>query len=275
MVRLLDDSGGADSPEVSHFTFERPAIQNQLDYASEYNVAAPGGLYLARQQNCTAAVIALPSIRSFDDLRISVHIDTRDRTPDEVIRAIELACFWGSAKSSGDILTLMHQHSVLCAISRQILQLIGGDRWAAAERDVENSDNYNIEILSKAVSRRQEEDGIAEALVNETAQLAEATLSVRINRLIKCAKKYRLLPPDTPDGNESDSTTWLTELALRLASNPIGVVTWAGLHLRPGITHLLEAPTLVRAARLLVIATDHYLESHTAPGELFAGWDWL
>ena len=67
---------------------------------------------------------------------------------------------------------------------------------------------------------------------------------------------------------------WLSELALRLASNPAVVEEWAGEKLHAGTTRLLEAPTLARAARFLVIATDRHLQSRTAPGERYASWGW-
>ena len=67
---------------------------------------------------------------------------------------------------------------------------------------------------------------------------------------------------------------WLSELALRLASNPAVVEDWAGEELRTGTTRLLAVPTLARAARFLVIATDRHLQSRAAPGELYASWGW-
>jgi hypothetical protein len=67
---------------------------------------------------------------------------------------------------------------------------------------------------------------------------------------------------------------WLSELALRLASDPANVEAWAGERLRAGVTRLLEVPTLARAARFVVLATDHYLQSQIAPGELYVGWRW-
>ena len=67
---------------------------------------------------------------------------------------------------------------------------------------------------------------------------------------------------------------WLSELALRLASNPAVVEEWAGEGLRAGTMRLLEVPTLARVARFLVIATDRHLQSRVAPGELYASWGW-
>lgn len=271
-VRLIDDSGNAIPPEVSHFSFDKPAVRKRLEPAPEYDVSAPGGLYVARQENFRAAVIALPKISTLDDLKWSVHIDARGRSADEVIDAVQLGAAWGSAKSSGDILSLRNRRKVLHAITRHILLLVGGGRWAAAEAEVENGGDLGI--LKRAVSRRADEVGIAAALALETAQLSAARLEARITRVADLAMSFHLLPKDAPGGPEPETSGWIAEFALRLASSPRDAGVWAGPNLRSGVTRLLDVPTLARAARFLVIATDRHLQSHAAPGELYASWCW-
>jgi hypothetical protein len=72
----------------------------------------------------------------------------------------------------------------------------------------------------------------------------------------------------------TEEPEWLVELALRLASDPSEVVEWAGQNVHFGLMRLLELPTLARAARFLVIATDHYLKSRAESGDLYASWKW-
>jgi hypothetical protein len=272
VLRLIDDSGEAEAPEVLHFTFERPAVGKRLESGPVFAVSAPGGLYVAQQRDFTAAVIALPTIRNFADLRWSVHIGVRERSPNSVIHAIELGHLWGAAKSSGDILSVRNRLTVLNAITHQILLLIGGDRWGTAEREFESGGD--LDVLQQAVSKRPEELGIAAALAHETVQLAAATLETRIRRLAELAASSRLLAPGWLGGTVPDSPSWIAEFALRLASSPKDAATWGGSHLRTGVTRLMEAPTLARAARFLVIATDRHLQSRAAPGELYASWSW-
>ena len=38
--------------------------------------------------------------------------------------------------------------------------------------------------------------------------------------------------------------------------------------------HIMDVPTIARAARFLVLATDYHLKSRTASDELYAGWGW-
>ena len=54
IVQLIDDSGRTEVPRVSHYTLEKPAAEVNLDFAGEYEVSAPGGLYLARQGSFSA-----------------------------------------------------------------------------------------------------------------------------------------------------------------------------------------------------------------------------
>jgi hypothetical protein len=59
-----------------------------------------------------------------------------------------------------------------------------------------------------------------------------------------------------------------------MASDPMTLGAWAGEHLDTGIKKLLEAPTLARAARFLVLAVDQQSQPTAAVGEIYAGWGW-
>jgi hypothetical protein len=71
-----------------------------------------------------------------------------------------------------------------------------------------------------------------------------------------------------------ENPAWLTELALRLASDPAHVEAWAGEHLRSGLARLLDLSTLARAARFVVLATEDRLNPTSALGELDARRGW-
>ena len=68
---------------------------------------------------------------------------------------------------------------------------------------------------------------------------------------------------------------WLAEFALRLASNPVGLVTWAGEDLKAGLSRLFEVSVLARAARFFVLVVDRHLQSSSAQVKhWYAGWEW-
>ena len=79
---------------------------------------------------------------------------------------------------------------------------------------------------------------------------------------------------NTPDGDGINSPMGLSELALRLASDPATVEAWAGEDVRVGLTQLLETPSLARSARFLVIATDFYSPIESQSEDAHAGWRW-
>ncbi len=61
----------------------------------------------------------------------------------------------------------------------------------------------------------------------------------------------------------------------RESDDPAALEAWAGAELDDGINILLEAPTLARSARFLVLAVDQLRQSVVKSGEIYAGWRWL
>lgn len=274
VARLIDDSGTTDPPEVSRFTFDRPAVAVQLPHSPEYVICPPGGLYVARREDFATAVIGAPrTIRDLVNLGGTPEIEGRERTVDAVLGAVESAAVWGSARSSGDILSLYKRGTVLQALSGHILLLVGGERWARAEQAVAGGGDRDLSGLKRAVSDRRDQAGIAAALALEMAHLASAEPQARVARLAELAVSFRLL-----ESGESDEAIqnpiWLAEFALRLASSPKDADAWAGTLLRSAVVRLMEGPVLARAARFMVIAMDRHLQSRVGPGELYAGWRW-
>lgn len=286
--RLLDDSGDPSRPVLTHIAFETPCVEEPIEFASEYRVPAAGGMYVARLGEFTAAVIIPPTVRGLAVLRCVPRIDAEQRSAESVLRAIERARLWGRARLPGDLLSATRQRVVLRAIAWHIFLLVGGERWAVTEVGVRDGHDSALVNLKLVVSNRRDEVGIAAALALEYSALAAATCEARVKRIASLATSFRLLP-SAPVSKaipgvtviaeknfaKTEDPEWLAELALRLASDPAEVEAWAGQHLRAGLTRLLEElPTLARAARFLVIATDRHLHSRTAPGELYAGWGW-
>lgn len=284
IARLLDDSGDAAAPQVVRIGFEAPTVEEPLKFDQAYEVPSPGGLYVARRGTSCAAVIIPPTDPSFADLQ-SI-IDGRERSVDAVLRAVAVAHTWGSARLPGNLLAAICQRIVLRAVAAHVFHLIGGDIWTAAESSSIGGPG-GLTGLKRAISRRREEAGIGAVLVKDCAELSTATREERIRRIASLASRFHLRIPQPRTALPRDGavvrrgrttgesyTVWLVELALRLASNPSVVEEWAGELLREGTTHLLKFPTLARAARFLVIATDRHLQSQTAPGELYASWGW-
>lgn len=285
ILRLVDDSGSVQPPTVARLAFEKPLVEEPLDLAPEYEVPAAGGLYVARMGEFAAAVIVPPSVRGLADLQCTPRMDVRERSVDSVLRLLTLARLWGHARLPGDVFSTTRRRTVLHALARQVFRLLGGDNWSEAEAAVERGGD-GIADLPRAVSKRREEIGVGEALALDCATLATAERRECVDRLASLGTRFLSFPAAarppirvgvTFAGRSMpavDDPAWLTELALRLASDISEVDSWAGQDVRPGVARLLDVPTLARAARFLVIATDQHLQSRAASGELYAGWVW-
>jgi hypothetical protein len=174
---------------------------------------------------------------------------------------------------------------VLVCIIRHILQLIGGDNWARADVD-DISSTFAMARLKDAVTRRGDEAAIGAVISRDCSLLSSQSCRERIERLTYLAQRYLSLKasvaskPQTADASPKGATDtdpqWLSELSLRLASEPGSAMAWAGDNLKNGVKRLIEeVPTLARAARYLVITTDHHLDSDMSGNEIYASWKWI
>lgn len=287
IVRLLDDSGAPDPPVISRLRFESPCVEESIDSDTEFRVPPDGGLIVARQREFTAAVIIPPAAPGLSDLCCDASIEEQIRSINSLIGAVANAELWGHARLPGDLISAVRQRDVLRALTVHISQIVGGDRWANAEASYDRMDG-GLNHLIGAVSKRREEAEIGVILAREGEALAAVACEKRVDRIASLATRFRLLPStlrhSNPDGALDGrgheqavliDAEWFSELALRLVSNPARVDAWAGQNLHTGLKRLLEEfPTLARAARFLVLATNRYLKSSGDPGVLYAGWEW-
>ncbi|QEG36234.1 hypothetical protein [Bythopirellula goksoeyrii] len=287
IVRLINDSGNSTPPTITYSSFETPAVFTSLANAPEYLAEQLGGLYSASLNGFTSAVIVPPTpvFDSFGALTCSPTIGSMPRSVESVCAAIGVAHSWMSASLPGGILSAKWRREVLVCIIRHILQLIGGDNWARADVD-DISSTFAMSRLKDAVTRRGDEAAIGAVISRDCSLLSSQSCRQRIERLTYLAQRYLSLKasvtskPQTADASPKGATDtdpqWLSELALRLASEPGSAIAWAGDNLRNGVKRLIEeVPTLARAARYLVITTDHHLDSDTSGNEIYASWKWI
>lgn len=266
IARLIDDSGDEAAPQVIRRAFETPFAAESLPLATEYRVPVAGGMYVARLQNLTAAIVAPPTVSGLGDLRCIPQVEPAPRSLDSVTRAIALADLWASARVPGALFARTRQQDVLYALLLHIHRLLCGDNWARAEATLGDPSDGLVR-LQDAISRRRDEVAVGIVLARDCTDLTHSKSQDRIDRIASIAMRFLSI-------SDADEAHWLAQLALRLASAPAAVQTWAGPRLRDGVMRLMELPTLARAARYLVLATDRHLGSRTAPGELYASWQW-
>jgi len=270
VLHLHDDVGGA-TPSVSRYAFERPTASVALPWqpGSKFSAPRSGGLYVAKLAEHVSAIIVPPIVRGFHELKFEPQIDIDHRTPDAVQQCLGVAELWSSARLPGGIISAQRRSVVLRALAARIASVIGGPTWSDAEASF-TSGTTGIEDLKRAVSTRGNELAVGAKLFLERERLANAPSVARIEAITSLAERFRLVALPSSTGFD---TKWLAEFALRIASNPTTVGAWASDRTNAAINSLMEAPTLARAARFLVLAVTHELRSRQDEG-LYAGWEW-
>ena len=270
MVRLHDDSGTSGEPRVTRIAFETPTVEEELDTAHEYS-SPTGGMYIARQGQIRTATVVPPEVRTLDDLRCTPRIDREARSQEAIVRSLRIAQLWGRARLTGPFSSAQRKRDVLLALERHITRLICGDRWADAELSSQEAPD-GMAGLKEAVSQQAYERGIGSLVAEECVDIAAKTSGERVERMASLATKFHLVP--SAQGESEWDPHRLSELALRIASDPAEVMEWAGEGLRVGVAHLMELPTVARAARFLVLLIRRHSSVQGSPDRLYAGLDW-
>ena len=273
IVRLFDDSGSAEEPSANYISFETPIQEEGLPLTSQYDAPPSGGMYVGRVHDTTAAILVPPDIRGrgFEGLRSTPSIAVGSRSVASIHQLLASARLWGQAKLPGELSVALRRRDVLLGIVSQILRLICGENWAQAELAVQDG-HAGLARLTGAISQRKEESAVGVALERDYVELADKSCQERADRIASLATRFDLVrASDAADGCD---VPWLSEFALRLASDPVGVEEWAGQQLRPGLEQLLGSPTLARASRYLVLSIEQHLVSRAGSAYLYAGWEW-
>lgn len=286
VARLFDDSGHTGQPTISRAAFESPCNEQEVPSEAEIHVPDHGGMYIARTQTDTAAVIAppvLPRGSGFAALSFNPEIERLRRSTDSAMRIIEIAGIWSRARLPGNLLAALRRQKVIEALAAELFRLVCGDNWTKAEEqtDLTGKDSRALEALSRAISRNPTEAGAGTALLRDAETMAFYDCSRRVGYFATLAVTHRLLPENIqrmatsqPESTGVGTPSWLAEFALRLASDPASAEGWAGSDLRSGLNRLMESPSFFRAARFAVLATQPLLSSGVQSGDLYAGWRW-
>ncbi|MCA9641098.1 MAG: hypothetical protein KC492_10400, partial [Myxococcales bacterium] len=281
IARLYDDAGSG-TPLVERYSFEQPDAGEELPQSPEYEAPCTGGLYTATLGEFKATIIVPPVVRALGDLRCEPRFNSTQSTPESVGKLLNLAQLWGEARLSGDPISGSRRGVVLRALAAHIQSLVAGRTWARQELRLR--DERGLLDLSRQVSAGGWRGShFSEALMREYGELAEQAPSKRVGRLAWLAEDFGITPPRVAQGEliegdaqavGPDCAAWLAEFSLRIASSPMTLAAWAKDDTDAGIRTLLEVPTLLRAARFLVLAVELCRKPTQAPGEIYAGWGW-
>lgn len=290
IARLHDDVGGG-VPVIERYSFERPTIGEKLPQGAEHKAPRAGGLYAGTLGDFNATIVVPPIVKGLAELQFEPQIELGQRTPEAIARLLAFVQFWGQARLSGDLIAGSRRRTIIRAFTAGILALLGGRAWTSTESKLK--DEFGLVELKRRISDRRSELALGAVLQREYQELANDPPPKRVERLASLAERFRLVQPSASQrevmarsissgltvrrpvqGVGPEHSAWLAEFALRIASDPVMLSTWAGEHVDVGIQRLLELPTLARAARFLVLAVDQHKRATSAPGEVYAGWSW-
>jgi hypothetical protein len=147
------------------------------------------------------------------------------------------------------------------SITIAICGLLGGKNWERAERNAGSREQE----LGDALGDKPYHRDLRLELDQQRARIAESLMDERVAQFAHILRGVRELRAIS--GREA----WAAEWVLRLASSPADATDWLGDDLPAAIKVALESPTIVRAARYVVLAVENELGD--AKG-LFGQWGW-
>lgn len=271
-LRLLHECGTSDLVQVSRRLFERPQNEDVLPPSQMYTVPSGGGMYVCRFLSHSAAIIVPPNVQGLGQFSCNPNVRYKGKGTTALSAAWSDAELWTTAKVSGDMFGIARQHAVRMAIHRDIIRLVCGDRWFETETAYD-AGKIGWGYLYKAIWKNNTNDYvILEPLRKKlsTRALCESSMEFRIREIERVAK----LLVGSNSRIHTSAFEWIAELALRIVSDPAEVKHWAGNRLDEGLGILLEIPTLVRVARLVVVVTNKQLNTQSISHELYSSWRW-
>ncbi len=268
-LRFLNDSGDTIPITIGRRTFERPDKEEALEVAEIYKLPPSGGMYIARLSGRIAAIIASPIVQGLTQLGCNPTVEYSLEAKVSLPKIWEDAELWSAAKLSGNVFGMARLREVLLAIQKHVIRTLCGNDWLRTEVAYCQGTSSEAHLL-RAIWVANYEAEIAERLRRSYPELNVFDRAARVHEMVKIAKFL-----EGPDSQIHDTAfEWLAEFALRVASDPTEVKTWAGNRLEEGIGYLLRFPTYMRAARCMVIAIDQQLNESDSTSALYASWRW-
>jgi hypothetical protein len=266
-IRLIDNTEER-NVEVRLFEFATPD-EHRLARLDERSILRwrAGGLALARAGQARAAAILPPTVRDLGDLRLEPRLRPATRSLRGVLALIELAELWGSASRPADPFAEHARFKVLRKLTTDVAALIGGLHWRAIERRFGAEERpLDQAALEAAVGGRPHQRALARDVARWVEPLGSAPLAERVASFATALALHA-----RSDAYRSEDPRF-AEFLLRLASAPESLADWPDSEIESDVQRVFDAPMLLRAARLLVLAIEARVTTSTPSS--FAGWSW-
>lgn len=267
-VRLHDNSG-AGTLSVVRFEFAVPDVGVPVSLEAESKVRwTAGGLFVARLPDFEATVVLAPLVRDLTDLQrlMTPRVSSADRSVDGVLKLMTLSRLWANASLPGDPFAQKQRDAVLRAFTTAICGLIGGQRWARAERCVATDTATALRDLGDALGEQSYQRALRAALERQERR-SESSVAERVLQFAGVLSGI---------GSRSGvwrKEQWASQWLLRLVSSPPAALDWCEDDVRDAVRLAIESPTIVRAARYVVLAWHLDFDDGEGPASQW-GWAW-
>jgi hypothetical protein len=264
-VRLVDNAD-AGAVSIEHLRFEAPDWSLPVASTDDILRFPEGGLVTASTHGTRVSVVVSRTIRSLADIRdVEPVLSATVRSIDGVKRKLEKAAQWSAAEVPADVVTEGDIRAVKRAFAEHLAEVICGTRWAQAENQFSRR-RASIRHLADAIGRRSDQQSLAEMLLKFLPLIEPLEPSKRAEQIALALTTHSagvaLVREDVT----------LTEFVLRFASDPGSLVDMPAEHSEAHLSTTLATPTLLRAARLVVLATAHSDDEETTAA--YEGWTW-
>ena len=256
----LIDRTDSTSTRVELYRFDRPLIAEPWDVDTDVIAPASGGLLRAigGEGIDAASTVLLPTQPSeLLGMRVVPEVQAGGRTPGELARLIAAYQLWAQADLPGDVFAQHQRDVVLEAITRALVSLICGGRWATVERSLARANDPLdvLESLEQAVGETDDQKKLARSIGKKLyAWLEPASLLTGFAEVIE-----RTLRASGSSAHDSAPRFLLT-----LAGRPGQVTQWRPTDRSLLLQQALASPVLLRAARYAVVGTRLLNEAEEA-----------
>lgn len=250
-AHLIDRTDGGNT-RIQLYRVETPLKVEECDGSSDVVAPSTGGLLraLGAEGIDASAMILLPT-RPNDLLGVrptNPDVQTGPRTSAELLRLAMAHERWANADLPGDVFAQHQRDIVLEAITRAVVSLVCGGRWAAIERRLANaSDPLDLtDEMKAAVGEVEEQKRLAKAIGQNLFAWADpASLLTGFAEAI-----HGTLRSNGINGHDSAPRFLLT-----LAGRTGQVVQWPEVERGYLLQQVIASPVLLRAARFAILGT--------------------
>ncbi len=288
-LRLSDYSDSDEKVSIVKYDFLTPDKKIIVPYNEVHELGFPipssGGLYIAENSQIKQGIVILrpleqSSFKSFSDLRQEDGFIPKflkyKRISNSLSELLRLYIVWATSVSVGSVLRKTDINIVSNGLLLEIISLIDdGFGWRKAEVQFCAGKNTDSFYLRKAVSSNP---SLLEKLAKFCAAPRFFSADEWVDNLVS------VLGDEVPEERTKvqrigkishikiTRRDWFAEFALRLCSSPETLPTWADKRYELGLEKMLAHPTLVRAARYIVVTVNR--KTLNGYKNLPYTWDW-